>query len=232
MPGTQGHIERRYVPATELRVVRADGAPTQLRGYSAKFNELSVELWGFREKIAPGTFAESIGQDDIRALFNHDPNHVLGRNKANTLSLREDSIGLMMENTPPDIEWARGLLETIHRGDVTQQSFSFETLDDSWETIDGENIRTLKRVKLYDVGPVTFPAYPQTDVAARSLSGLNVDHRALLAAIVRSERHLPPLPDDGARLEEASARLRELADRSAAPSLDILRRRLELAAVA
>ncbi len=229
-----GQIERRYVPATELRVVDEEGKKPSLRGHAAVFGQLSEELWGFREKIDPGTFLESIGKDDIRALFNHDPNHVLGRNKANTLTLREDDVGLMMENTPPDIEWARGLVETIKRGDVSQQSFSFITLDDAWETIDGDNVRTLKRVQLFDVGPVTFPAYPQTDVSARSLEALGVDQRKLMSAIVRAERHLPAQPEDHERMQEAARKLRELGTPAApkGPSIDILRRRLDLAAVA
>lgn len=224
------HLERRYVSAAELRAVNDDGK-LMLRGHAAVFDVLSEDLGGFREKIDPGTFAETLRQDDIRALFNHDPNFVLGRNRAGTLTLREDGVGLAMENSPPDIEWARGLMATIQRGDVSQQSFSFITLDDTWETVNGENVRTLKRVQLFDVGPVTFPAYPQTDVAGRSLSGLAVDQRALLAALLRHERHLPPLAEDRERLQEAARKLSAMAT-PGQPPLAVLRRRLELAAAA
>src|SRR5688572_18696322 len=187
-------IERRYIPATELRVVEQDGT-RKLKGHAAVFGALSEELGGFREKIARGTFAETIKSDDIRALFNHNPDNVLGRNTANTLALREDPDGLMMEVNMADDDMSRRVLSYIQRGDVSQQSFSFVTLDDAWEVKDGENIRTLKRVQLFDVGPVTFPAYSQTDIAARSLSGLGVDHARFLSALVRKERGLPALAE-------------------------------------
>ena len=64
---------------------------------------------------------------------------------------------------------ARDLVVLMERGDVSQMSFGFRTLEDSWEKVDGQNVRTLKRVSLFDVSPVTFPAYPDTDVAVRWL---------------------------------------------------------------
>ena len=157
-------IERRSF-RLELRTDEDDG---KLKGHAAVFNQLSEPLWGFREKIAPGAFAETIKADDIRALFNHDSNLVLGRNTAGTLSLEEDKRGLLVEIDLPDTQFARDLRKTIHRGDVDQMSFGFNVIDDSLETIDEEVIRTLKTVALFDVSPVTFPAYPQTDVAVRS----------------------------------------------------------------
>ena len=119
----------------------------------------------------PGAFAESISTDDIVALFNHDVSAVLGRTRPGTLRLREDPQGLAYEVDVPDTQLARDLVTLIERGDIAGNSFRFQTLADEWER--GENgepdIRTLVKVRLQDVSPVTFPAYPQTDVALRSL---------------------------------------------------------------
>ncbi len=162
-------MERRAIGISELRTIRAEGEAPKIRGYAAVFNSMSQDLGGFREKIAPGAFKETIEAADVRALWNHDSNFVLGRNKSGTLALSEDENGLMMEVTPPDTQWARDLMISIDRGDVTQQSFGFRTVSDSWEKKDGEEIRTLEEVELFDVSPVTYPAYPDTSVALRSM---------------------------------------------------------------
>lgn len=161
-------IERRAF-ATALRIERrAEGETRTIAGHAAVFNQLSEELWGFREVVAPGAFRKTLGAD-VRALWNHDPNHVLGRSKSGTLRLREDEVGLAIEIDPPDTAMARDLVTLIERGDVSQMSFGFRTVTDSWRMLDGEPVRTLEEVELFDVSPVTFPAYPETDVAVRSL---------------------------------------------------------------
>ena len=162
-------IERRnYGVKFEIRAVGGDDGMPQIVGHSAVFDVLSEMMWGFREKIAPGAFAETIKEDDIRALFNHDSNYVLGRNLSETLSLKEDDTGLWIEVDPPDTNYARNLIQSIERGDITGMSFAFRTITDSWNIVEDEDIRTLEKLKLYDVGPVTFPAYPETDAAVRS----------------------------------------------------------------
>lgn len=155
----------------ELEVeTREDSGMPVIKGYAAKFNKKSESLGSFVEVIAPGAFVDSIKKDDIRALFNHDPNFVLGRMAAETLTLKEDKTGLFMEVDPPDAQWARDLVASIKRRDITGQSFSFRTIKDKWDRKEGRvPLRTLLEVKLFDVGPVTFPAYPDTTVAARSL---------------------------------------------------------------
>lgn len=155
--------------------VRADdeGQPQTLVGYAAMFDSLSDNLGGFREKIAPGAFSESLSESpDVRALWNHDPNFVLGRTRSETLTVAEDDQGLRTEITPPDAAWARDLLVSVARRDVTQMSFGFMVRagGDSWdEDEEGRIIRTLTNVSLFDVSPVTFPAYPDTTVAQRAL---------------------------------------------------------------
>ncbi|MGE3487920.1 MAG: HK97 family phage prohead protease [Nitrospira sp.] len=165
-------LERRFCDRHGLGVTRrAAGEGEQevrlLTGYAAVFDTLSVELWGFRERIAKGAFGNSLG-DDVRALWNHDTNHVLGRTTNATLRLAEDEIGLHVEIDPPSSPMADSFVASVERGDVNQMSFAFRTLEDTWdEDEEGQLIRTLTKVKLYEVSPVTFPAYPATSISAR-----------------------------------------------------------------
>lgn len=162
--------ERRY-RVTELRA--KSGTVPRITGHAAVFNQLSDDLGGFREKIRPGAFAETIKESDVRALWNHDPNFVLARTKNKTLVLEEDNIGLAFDAALPETQQARDFFVQIERGDVDQMSFGFMVLPDGdtlrWE--DGGVVRELIKVELFDVSPVTFPAYPQTDVSVRSRAG-------------------------------------------------------------
>lgn len=151
-----------------------DGKKT-IVGYAAKFNVASQNLGGFIEKIDRHAFDEILN-DDVRALFNHDPNFVLGRTKNGTLKLSIDDLGLRYGIIPPDTTWANDLIKSIERGDINQSSFAFISDYGSEEWIYDETnsiyIRTIKKVKrLYDVSPVTYPAYEQTEsvVSQRSL---------------------------------------------------------------
>lgn len=163
--------EERRIVLGELRAVKDKDAPAKIAGHAAKFDSLSEDLGGFRERIAPGAFAKALTSSDIRALWNHDSNIVLGRNKSGTLRLSEDSVGLAYECDVPDTQLIRDMvLAPIERGDVNQCSFGFSTRNDKWQKVDGEWIRTLLEVDLFDVSPVTYPAYQSTDVAVRGLS--------------------------------------------------------------
>lgn len=160
--------------AKEIRTsgaeVRASPDENTLRfeGYAARFDNWSEDLGGFREKIAPGAFKNAIQRDDVRALYNHNSNYVLGRNTSGTLRLYEDELGLRFEVDAPNASWARDLRESVKRGDVSQCSFSFETVSDEWSRSNGElDERTLKEVRLSDVSIVTYPAYEATSVSAR-----------------------------------------------------------------
>jgi HK97 family phage prohead protease len=139
-------------------------------GHAAVFGEPTDIGGWFREQIEPGAFTASITDDDIRALWNHNPDYVLGRNIANTLTLTEDAQGLKTTITPPDTQFARDLAVSIERGDINQMSFSFQVLIEEWISGEGKglDLRKIKKVKLYDVSPVTFPAYEGTDIALRS----------------------------------------------------------------
>jgi HK97 family phage prohead protease len=163
--------EQRCAGVTELRVEAQENGLPVIEGHAALFESLSQDLGGifpFKEKIRSGAFRASIEKDDVRALWNHDPNYVLGRNRAGTLSLEETDRGLKVRIQPPDTTWAKDLTESIKRGDVTQMSFGFICEKDNWSVENGTDIRTLEQVRLFDVSPVTFPAYLDTDVGVRS----------------------------------------------------------------
>lgn len=160
-------VERRFYTA-EIRLVESDGQ-RRIVGYAAVFSQLSEEMWGFREMIEQGAFQRTIAEGaDVRALMNHDPNLILGRTRAGTLDLAEDDIGLRYEIAPPDTQYARDLMISLERGDINQSSFGFRVVKERWETRDEENIRFLMDVDLFDISPVTFPAYPQTSAEARA----------------------------------------------------------------
>ena len=130
-------------------------------------------MGGFKEIIAPGAFDDVLG-DDVRALINHDGNLILARTTSGTLQLSTDEMGLRYEFTIPETSYGKDLAVSMERGDITQSSFAFTVSDDSWETIDGEDVRTITKVaRLFDVSPVTYPAYPDANdlvIAQRSLS--------------------------------------------------------------
>lgn len=175
-------IERRVFTITGLETRAAEGdQPARLAGYAAVFDEMSEEMWGFREVIRAGAFAKSLG-GDVRALFNHNPDLILGRTKAKTLTLREDQRGLYIEILPPDTGFARDLMASISRGDIDQMSFGFRTVKDAWKDENGKVTRELLEVDVFDVSPVTFPAYPTTEIAVRSFDA----YKASIA---------PPAPD-------------------------------------
>ena len=151
-----------------------DDDPGTISGYAAVVGqETVIESWvSWREKIAPGAFKAAIKTDDVRALFNHDPNILLGRTTSGTLRLKEDAHGLKYEVDLPDTVAAQDVRTLIERGDVTGSSFGFRVEEDSWDESEVKKgklpLRTIERVSLFDVSPVTYPAYPTTSVSARS----------------------------------------------------------------
>jgi hypothetical protein len=201
--------ERRAFRAERLEIEeRKGGRGSRLVGHAAVFNQLSEDLGGFREQVAPGAFAASIERDDIRALFNHDPTYVLGRNGAGTLDLEEDARGLAITIDMPSTPIINELVTApIRRGDIDQMSFAFRTVAQSWATVDGERVRTLLVVQLFEISPVTFPAYPQTDVAARALRDFIAAPAGYQAAGVTSARDLERLLRDMGFSRSAARRI-------------------------
>jgi HK97 family phage prohead protease len=161
----------------EVRSEGDDKSP-KIMGYAAKFDSFSENLGGFREIIRRGSFSKAVKDDDVRALMNHDANYVLGRNKSGTLKLEEDDTGLRIEVDPPNTTWAKDLMESMKRGDITQMSFGFYTNKDNWYEKDGETVRELLDVSLFDVSIVTYPAYVQTEADVRSAKQVFEEYKA------------------------------------------------------
>lgn len=161
-----------------------EGQPARIVGHGAVFNKRSDMIMGmFREEIAPGAF-DDVLQDDVRALFNHDPSFILGRTRSKTLELSVDSNGLRYDISPPDTQTVRDMvLAPLMRGDITGSSFAFHVAPDGdeWrEDEDGTIIRTINRFsRLLDVSPVTYPAYPDAGAAKRSLEARCEEVRGL-----------------------------------------------------
>ena len=144
----------------------ADGE-MYISGYFAVFNS-EYEMWpGAVESIADTAFDGALA-DDIRCLIDHETRLVLGRNKAGTLTLKVDTRGLWGEvRINPNDQDAVNLYERVKRGDVDQCSFGFDILDEEFEDR-GDTVKwNIKKVKLYEVSVVTFPAYEETSVSAR-----------------------------------------------------------------
>lgn len=149
-----------------------------ITGYAAKFGVDSLDMGEFTERIAPGAFSivsERRGRSsplETRALWNHDANFPLARYPG-TLRLTVDEVGLRYEFPVPNTSYGVDLANTIEAGIVRGSSFSFVVAKggESWQNIDGKSVRMIEKIsELYDVGPVTYPAYPDATagVARRS----------------------------------------------------------------
>lgn len=172
-------LECRFVGATGLELRAGAGQSRAdlpaIVGYASVFDSptfIGGPGGGFTEVVKRGAFTKTITSHDIRALFNHDENLVLGRTDSGTLRLSEDSHGLRMEIDPPNTSMGRDVVEMVRRGDVSGASFGFTPVKQAWAR--GENgepdRRELLEVRLFDVSPVTFPAYAEAEVASRALS--------------------------------------------------------------
>ena len=198
--------------------VRSDEDPA-IRGHAAVFGQRSSDLGGFVEIIEPGFFKGAIKRSDTAALWNHNADIILGRKSAQTLALSEDETGLAYVIHPPS--WASGYIETIKRGDVRQSSFAFTVKEkgEKWEDKDGVRTRTLLPGgcdELYDVSPVVYPAYPQTDVKVR-MAAEEVDQ---IAEAIKNKIFPQPaedlgdqgVPDDGpGRVDSLDLKRKRLA---------------------
>lgn len=170
-------LERRISKGdVEFRAASDDSGPVAA-GHAAVFGRSSVNLapsWAdftIHEEIDRHAFDRTVREADVVGLWNHDDMALLGRIRSGTLRLEIDERGLAYEIDLPDTTTGRDVAELLRRGDVRGSSFGFRTIKDTWfEDEDGNITRTLLEVALIDVSPVTFPAYPDTDAALRSLA--------------------------------------------------------------
>ncbi|MED2985474.1 HK97 family phage prohead protease [Bacillus thuringiensis] len=140
--------------------------PFKITGYAAVFNSKTTICGGFDEVIEPGAFARSLSENgDIRALFNHNWDNVLGRTKSGTLRLEEDEKGLKFEIELPNTSVGRDLAESMSRGDINQCSFGFWITEENWDYNVEPALRTIKEVELYEISVVSIPAYDDTEVS-------------------------------------------------------------------
>lgn len=149
-------------------LTRSDNQDPVIEGYFAIFNSNYDIFPGATESIAPGAFKNTLG-NDVRALVNHDTTLVLGRKKAGTLELKEDSKGLWGRiHINPNDSAAMSLYERVKRRDVTQCSFGFEIVAEETDHLPNGDVHwTIKEINLFEVSVCTFPAYKETNVDAR-----------------------------------------------------------------
>jgi uncharacterized protein len=166
-------MERRHFPTGKPPEVRVENGAPIISGYAVVWNSMSVEMYGFFEKIAPRAFTRSLSTDPIRrhAFWNHDTRLVLGSQANGSLTLREDDTGLWFEAKPQPTSYANDLALLMKSGDVSKCSFGFCCYAGGadWSEDDqGNCIRTVTEAKLYEVSIVTEPAYLATEANARS----------------------------------------------------------------
>lgn len=200
-----------------IEETRADGKKQRvLKGYAAVFNSRSEVLGWFREVIMPGAFAAPLqNKDDVRALLNHDANFVLARSTNGTLRMGQDQVGLHCEIDLPDTQAARDLATSIERGDISQMSFAFSSRDVKHDIEDGEYIRYVRSVqRLYDVSPVTYPAYQATSIGLRAMGfDIPLDVDKLVPVLMRAEEGWPAMKDDPQVVRDAISQLTKYLDK-------------------
>jgi HK97 family phage prohead protease len=209
-------MERRAFEVSELRIESAEGKATRMSGYAAVFGQSSVPLsdnmGSFIEQIQPGAFSGALA-DDVRALLNHNPDIVLGRTgrpgAPGTLRLFVDQRGLGFDLELPDTTPGRDLAVSVKRGDISGMSFAFKVPKggEAWARSAGVRTRTLKEVRLVDISPCTFPAYPGTEVSMRAADV--ADAAASLRTVLEAEAEERLQAQARANARERSIRIRE-----------------------
>jgi HK97 family phage prohead protease len=156
----------------DLRAMKSGGEMV-ITGRPAIYNSVSQNLGGFREVLLPGCFDGSLDDPDIYCAFNHDEAQIIGRVSAGTLEVDSDRTGLTMRCTLPNSPLGQNVYESIRRGDVSKMSFGMYVQQDSWDIAsDGSGQferRSIVKAKIFEVSPVTTPAYTSSSVSARSL---------------------------------------------------------------
>lgn len=247
-------LERRFLQTkVQIRQDSTGDQPKMITGMPIVYNQKTmINDWcgQYQEEIASGACEKSIREDEVVALFNHEDSQVLGRNTARTLTLREERDGVSCDIVPPTTHLGPYVHELIQRGDVTGMSFGFQVVRDEWTWAQNDNevdSRKILEVRLIDVSPVTFPAYKQTSVSARSRGGERGDQicselQRLAMILVRSENGKDLIESDHTFARTQIERLQKLLERRAKTEenseqldqarfdADLLRKKLDLIA--
>jgi HK97 family phage prohead protease len=162
--------ERRMV--SQAVEFRKDGDAEYFEGMAVPFGQVT-DLGYFSEEISRDAFSDVL-KDDVRGLFNHDPDVILGRSTSGTMGLKLTDKGVFysIRYNPNDPDHVR-VMEKVKRGDVSQSSYAFTVKDETWGKREGKSHRVIEKIqRWYDVSPVTYPANPNTTVAKRSLDAI------------------------------------------------------------
>lgn len=176
-------MQQRYFKMQEVTTRSDDEGNPTLEGYFVRYDDVYQVAPGATESIARGAFTESI-KGDVRALYNHNHDIVLGRTSAGTLELRDTDVGLWgkIHINQKDTQ-AMDAYERVARGDISGCSFGFEIPEGGEDTIvkeDGSIHWTITRVDpLYEVSPCVFPAYEATSISARERQRDEIKKREL-----------------------------------------------------
>lgn len=187
-----GQAELRTI-STQIELRADENGSAVLEGYAAVFNQEADIMGMWKERIRPGAFTDTLKRGDpVYALFNHDPSQVLtvnvrGDGSHGGLYLHEDRTGLKTTIHPDDTDIGNRVTTLVRNKTIHKMSFAFMVEDEIWSRKDGVDIREITRAKLFDVSPVTYPAYEGTSISARA-------HEAR-AAFVAS--FVEPEPPDG-----------------------------------
>lgn len=187
-------MEKRYLKMHEVTTRNSENGSPIIEGYFARFDDVYDVAEGATESIARGAFTESI-KGDVRALYNHNTDIVLGRTGAGTLTLKETDVGLWGSVTINEKDsQAMDAYQRIARGDISGCSFGFDIPADGQTTTikdDGTIHWTITRVNpLYEVSPVAFPAYEATHIEARAKEANAIRARELEAWKIRTKERL------------------------------------------
>ncbi len=212
--------ELRFFEAQELRASGSDKQP-RIEGYAATFETVTSIGGQFNEVIQRGAFTQTLADgDEVVALIDHNPSLLLGRRSAGTLTLQEDAKGLKFSVELPDTSVARDAYANLKAGNLRECSFGFyvDGADgERWSQMpNGQLLRTLVSVRLFDVSVVTFPAYGNTNAAARNVVAEHVEARMAAVNAVN---------EDETRQQKAAAVVASIAveDAEAALKVDRLR---------
>lgn len=209
-------FEYRQVPFEDIEIRRDDDGKLTLAGYAAMFNRNSEDLGGFSEILRPGCFRKVLGDNpDVKALLNHDPSSVFARTKNGSLTLEENQTGLKFTaQIDPEDEDGKRVYQKVNSGLMDQCSFAFSVDGEGqkWTDKNDTALREILEVNyLGDVSVVTYPAYPQTSVQARSaLEEAGFDFESLASLITRAQRGLELTDSDKDTVNASIMILRDL----------------------